>query len=160
MGGGIHFSRRKRAMVKKATKLNVRLLRKIQRHILEEPKRFIMGDVIAQGEPGEYVEDCDLEWEMPRCGTTACIAGWALFLGGARNNNSLGDAADLLGLNIPAIRDGAGSLFYVGGWPKKFYDAWVAAKTPRGRARVAARRIDFFIATKGTDELKRARVAA
>lgn len=127
-------------------KMNVRLLRKIQGHILEEPKRFIMADVIDRAQPGERVEDYGLEWAMPKCGTTACIAGWALLLSNSYSYD-MHQAAGLLGLEY----DASDTLFYVGGWPPNYQTQWGAAKTPRMRARVAVRRIDHFIKTKGAE---------
>lgn len=57
-------------------KLNVRLLNRIKKHLLEEPKRYFQGwwavpadEVVYRGEDGP-----------PACGTQGCIAGWAVLL--------------------------------------------------------------------------------
>jgi hypothetical protein len=133
-------------------KLNVRLLRKIQRHILEEPKRFIMGDVIVREDPGVEILDDELIWKMPKCGTAACIAGWALLLSGKRGSD-MSKAAKLLGIEDPDTEgyDGDSALFYTSKWPAKFYNAWNVAKSNKARARVAVRRIEHFIKTKGKE---------
>lgn len=51
-------------------KLNVKLLNRIKRHIVAEPKRY------NQGNWGERITGSD----APDCGTRGCIAGWAVFL--------------------------------------------------------------------------------
>lgn len=40
-------------------------------------------------------------------------------------------------------------------WPKKYGDAHESAKTPKARARVLYNRIEFFIASNGTDKTAR-----
>ena len=54
------------------SKMNVRLLRKVQKHILEEPKRYDQ-DIVAKASS-----------EAP-CGTACCIAGWAEVLGNSKS---------------------------------------------------------------------------
>lgn len=132
-------------------KLNVKLLRKIQKHILEEPKRFMMGGVIVTAEPGKYYTDYGIDWRIPKCGTVACIGGWALLLSNVRTHD-LCDAAELLGFDIEdGFSPDASKLFNVGGWPSKFAAKWMDAKTPRVRAKIAVARIDHLIATKGAE---------
>lgn len=48
--------------------MNVRLLRRVAKHIVEEPRRYNQGSW------------CDRSNDAP-CGTMACIAGWAVILG-------------------------------------------------------------------------------
>lgn len=76
----------------KIPKLNVRLLRRIQRHILAEPRRLDMASW-AYHCVGTKKELAALE--MPSCGTRACIAGWAVALGSpakkTRQRAMLGD---------------------------------------------------------------------
>lgn len=127
-------------------KLNVELLRKIQKHILEEPRRFMMGDVIYRGKPGEKWSDFGLHYTIPACGTVACICGWACILGGKpRTENDFATARELLGIEDCA------TLFYVSGWPDKYEQQWDDAATPQLRAEIAAARIDHFIKTNGAD---------
>jgi hypothetical protein len=79
--------------------VNVKLLRKIQKHILEEPKRFIMSDIIVRDRPGAEFDDYGISFQIPDCGTTACICGWALILGGKpRSRHEFSDAQKLLGI--------------------------------------------------------------
>lgn len=56
--------------------LNVKLLREIQKEILEEPKRLDMGTWLHKYEKHRI---SDLEF-VPPCGTVGCIAGWAKVL--------------------------------------------------------------------------------
>jgi hypothetical protein len=120
--------------------INEKLLRKVQQHILEEPKRFMMDDVIFKGEPGEDIYDGGLCWGLPSCGTAACIGGWTLLL--SKNSGAdLSKAQKLLGLNEQQEE----TLFYVENWPGRFIKSWRKAKTPTARARVASKRIDQFL---------------
>lgn len=122
--------------------LNVRLLRKVQKHILDEPKRLDM-----------------LQWEyrstVAPCGTQACIAGWTTILAKKRVNKRDDYpriAAKLLGLKFSAnygyLVDSdcdAGRLFLSCAWPEQFADAYDVSKSFRHNARVTSRRIDYFI---------------
>lgn len=58
--------------------MNVTLLRKIKKHILEEPKRLAM-DYTLLIKPDRYGIP---KARMPKCGTIGCIAGWACVLSG------------------------------------------------------------------------------
>lgn len=130
-------------------RINVRLLRKIQKHILEEPRRYDQNLWRIEVDPATNPE-------RPPCGTMACIGGWATALSGKERDSYLGwdVAMRLLGLT----REQADRLFDtvekgtdLNKWPKKFVTAYLKAKTPRDRARVAVRRIDHFIKTKGAE---------
>ena len=50
--------------------MNIRLLRRIQKQILKEPRQFHME--------GLYTNN--LPWKIPNCGTAACIFGWGIAL--------------------------------------------------------------------------------
>lgn len=129
------------------TKLNVRLLRRIQKHILAEPKRYNQNDIVSTGKPGEAYS---FAWRFPACGTIACIGGWAAVLSSGGRHEDLEYGARALGLTV----DQRARLFSAtgnGGWPDKFDIAYTNAKTPQGRARVGARRIEHFIKTKGAE---------
>ena len=140
----------------KKPKLNVRLLRKIQRYIMEEPRRFMMRGIIARGTPGKT--DWDFHWSdiahrVPPCGTAACIAGWTNLLTGA----SQGDESDLtrarerLGITSPIARYAPDPLFDLQAWPEPFRSRYSKAANPKRRAQIAAERIDHFIKTKGAE---------
>lgn len=111
----------------KALKMNVKLLRKIQKHILTIPKKLF--DMT--------------EWRTmlfnrgKECGTSHCIGGWACSLTG-QNSYTFDDAQTALGLNY----DQAMRLFMGDNWPRGF-GGWGA--TPQQ----AVARIDLFIETKG-----------
>jgi hypothetical protein len=87
-------------------KLNVRLLRRIKKHILEEPRRFWMGWWVVPNVPGQHPAPC---------GTTACIAGWAAILGKRREPN-YHNGRRALRLNERQ----ANSLFFSHNWPEPF----------------------------------------
>jgi hypothetical protein len=126
--------------------MNVRLLRRVAKHIAEEPRR--------------YNQDAELEVDVigrsaPACGTVGCIGGWVCALTGttkrSRQKFSFERAMKQLGLTSAQ----AGRLFAYtwasGGWPERFKDAYRAATTPRQRVKVAVARIEHFIKTKGAE---------
>ena len=116
--------------------MNTELLLRIKEHILAEPRRLLMEDVVFRGIPGEFICDGGLHFRLADCGTAACIAGWACILN--NESPSLGRAKRILDL------DNA-ELFFVLSWPSKLYTRWRHAKTPQERAVIAAERIDYFI---------------
>lgn len=93
----------------------------------------------------------------PPCGTTACIAGWALILSGKRLRplvNYTEQGQKILGLT----QTEAQKLFMVDRWPEEFqkeYDedaesclsSGVPSEDVRKNARVVVSRIDHFIKT-------------
>jgi hypothetical protein len=129
-------------------KINVKLLRRVAKHIDAEPKRLSMTDWIEkQRAPLDLVRDTVYATggaaihKFAPCGTAACIGGWTEILSGGR----IGSAGRLLGL------DGGqqDKLFYNQNWPAKFKRRYETAKTPRGKANAAIARIEHFIETKG-----------
>lgn len=143
--------------------MNVRLLRRIQKQILKEPKQFEMHQwFVFQGV------------NVPNCGTTACIGGYAIALStkqtpleAARHISTkqfgktkcdLSDrskqkvettARNLLGLT----EEQGDRLFLEPDWPYKYrYNSrGEAIVTPKAKARNAVRRIDLFISTNGEE---------
>jgi len=55
----------------KNPKLNVSLLKRIIKHLRQEPKRYNQS---------QWGKDVHEESNAPACGTQGCIAGWAVFL--------------------------------------------------------------------------------
>lgn len=132
--------------------MNVKLLRKIQKHILAEPKRFIMGSwVQRKTEEWPTIGDFAInEGRFPKCGTAACIGGWTLILSEEDPDETFNvqkRAAKLLDLDY---RQGC-TLFDAYNWPDEFGDDFRSAKQPKRRARIAAEFIDHFIKTKGAE---------
>lgn len=93
----------------------VKLVRKVQNHILEEPKRFNMDDWVEHisedlssddlyGSSPEIVAAHNKEMKKlyPACGTTACIAGWVAILSKPLKTDKDGY------LVIPKVNDIAG----------------------------------------------------
>lgn len=146
-------------------RVNIPMLRRIQKRILEEPKLFFMAD-----------------WQMKAtCGTACCIGGHALAEKGINkvpatatdakviNNHKIhwdssahkGDlvwkgrsglledfdaqteAAGLLGLTVAESR----ALFVTDGWPEEFRERYSDKLSPTLRAHIAVARIDHFIET-------------
>lgn len=132
-------------------KLNVRLLRRIQRHILQKPQRFFMEGIVGHGTPGTKIaSDNETMQVIPECGTVACIAGWANLLTGATGEDeaNIYRARRALGTPEPEYVWGPDLLFDLVAWPKSFLEQYKAAKRPARRAKIAAARIEHLI-TKG-----------
>lgn len=130
-------------------KLNVKLLQRVKRKILSEPKQFVMGHWFIDDLSEANGDSSDLPRKtIPNCGTAACIAGWTIALGSKQKPSKARDhgkypsdeAATLLGIDP----NGQDDLFGLSGWGS-FREPWYKAKTFKGRAKVAARRIDAFI---------------
>lgn len=134
------------------TKINVKLLRKVQRTIVAEPLRV---DMTIWAAPSEYSN------QSPPCGAVGCIAGWAMLHVSKRSLNiearyiweldpeaNQDKAAELLSLSY----DQARRLFISDHWPTKFKNRLAFAKegTPK-YARVVSDRIDHFIKTRGAE---------
>lgn len=144
-------------------RINYRLLRQIRDEILKRPEQFDMRTWFEK------------KPDVPMCGTTACIAGWAVALDAANPNQIpspllaakllrddfgqgdydylSGDIADkmyrrgqrILGLN----RDQCARLFDYVRWPGKLRNAYRVAQPVR--AQIAAKRIDHFCKTRGRE---------
>lgn len=132
-------------------KLNVKLLRKVQKHILAEPRRLNMNVVVGKVDTSESP-----------CGTVGCIAGWTCILSGVPEaDTDLRKAQSLLGLTREqrdrlfaepryGLEDYDGTS-YEAVWPKSFARRYENARTQKTMAKIAAGRIDHFIATKGAE---------
>ena len=131
--------------------INKELLLQVRDRILAEPANFDMRCYAAPREDG--------------CGTTACIAGWAIALHGGLDlgtllervdSNSLPEltAACALGITFGASESQATSLFHERCWPWKFRVNYLRAREcgdDNQRARAAADRINHFIQTEGAE---------
>ena len=143
--------------------MNVRRLRAIRDNIRKYPEHFNMKSWFGRPDGGDIPRRPRLRGA---CGTTACIAGWAV----ARFTPAIFGVGHWGGHDIPetakellGISDVEGSgLFYYESWPEPFrtqyHTAWRASPTPSSRrrlmarcAKIAAQRIDHFIATKGAE---------
>ncbi len=125
-------------------KLNVKLLRKIQAYITEEPRRFFMSDFFVK-ENWNYNRSFfgDLSATPPPCRTAACIAGTTNLLTKGRY---LGDWQRAgLKLRIDPHELESHPLFTVLGWPDPFQSDYERARTPKQRAKIACKRIDWLI---------------
>ncbi len=139
--------------MKKEPKLNVRLLRRIENYIMEEPRRFAMTIFAVKRNEVEEQEAVPFDWSRtpPPCGTTACIAGTAAILSGKTikeaeklttrwYNRLLGLPRKMGGLDFSSH-----PLFWHDCWPDPYCFRYRDAKTPRARAKVACARIEHLI---------------
>lgn len=150
------------------TKLNVNLLIKIKKHILDEPMRLRMDQWLMQDMPTTkkynslpgYNEPN--EYEIPACGTVACLAGWAILLNSheAQEVRQKDDpfapysarGCDILGIDSDIAPY---DLFFVDQWPQPFQDDYLEVErnfedlSPElrqvERAQIVGRLIDHFI---------------
>ena len=131
--------------------MNIELLNKVKAHILEEPRRLEMVDWIVDA------EEIPVEDNRPPCGTAGCIAGWAAMLDGGFNRSihfPRRYATDALGIDPYGQAE---RLFYLSQWPAQFKfdkdrpDVSFYKLDKETQARLTAARIDYFIATNGTD---------
>jgi hypothetical protein len=113
-------------------KINIPLLLEVKEQILQHPDEFNMNIWL--------------------CDTTACIGGWALLLANKKTGPKQymdiwgkGIPEDVLGLNL----NQSNILFYERFWPHEIRLAFENATTCQQRAKIAAKRIDLFIATNG-----------
>jgi hypothetical protein len=126
--------------------MNVELLRRIQKHILAEPKRLDMGNFIVRKSDG-----LGSLVRFPKCGTVGCIAGWAVTLSTKEklNYKRIEDRArQLLGIT----QTQGNKLFFDGNWPPQLADRLCQARPQtKAHARITAERIDLFVKTKGAE---------
>ena len=129
--------------------MRVKMLRKVQEFLLEEPRRFDMANWLTKASSADILE-------MPPCGTACCIAGAAVIVNSGKTPAPMlekrgfmveSNAGKILGLTY-AQKD---RLFFVNSWPSRFKRAYRRAATPLGRARAGVRRIEHFIKTKGKE---------
>lgn len=137
--------------------MNVRLLRRVAKHIAAEPNRLVMADwIVLKADSGmDKVKDWgEFSHRFPPCNTTGCIAGWTVLLREkvAKSSFAVSDSQNiscraqaLLGLN------GDQSMRLFGAWPYKFQGPYEKAKSAAKRARIAVARIEHFIKTKGKE---------
>lgn len=127
--------------------MNVKLLRKIKKHILEEPRRFLMRTfMVRKSEVVGKTFNGDSYQRIPfaKCGTAACIGGWAVLLSDGMDApiDCVRERANqLLGLSPNDMHN---EVYEVNYWPEEFSSAYREAKTQRARATVAAKFIDYL----------------
>jgi len=132
--------------------LNVPLLRKVQKQILDEPKSFMMRTWILTGNPGSVLytdKDCNGkqgETEFTSCGTAACIGGWAMLIAGQGYTSSIFEAAaDLLGLEKD-LSNATSRLFNTAYWDEDLRTAYEkVGQSLECRAKIACEQIDRYI---------------
>jgi hypothetical protein len=137
--------------------MNVKLLRKIQKHILAEPRRLNMEWIATAAR--EVAVD-----KIPPCGTICCISGWASvlsrpsvklrvvehFLYNPKNKKSYAARDGMEKLQID--QDQGLRLFYVSYWPPMLRNRfWDSKGNKQLEAALAVERIDLFIESEGKE---------
>ncbi len=137
--------------------MNTKLLLEIKEKILLMPRNFKMSAFFST--ILEYA-DKELNRIPDNCGTTCCIAGWAISLqteektplaGKMFKYRTDGLNEDLGAQYLDLTSSQAVRLFSANYWPEYFQDQYDAAETYIERAQIAAKRIDHFIATEGLE---------
>lgn len=127
--------------------MNVELLRKVKKHILEEPKRLYMTSYM------NFRKKDKIGRPFPKCGTTACIAGWACILT-IDMEPALLYASTSIGFEAQRLLDLSSDekyrLFEPLGWPEQFKQG-ASGDGKKKTAEIAAARIEHFIRTKGRE---------
>lgn len=132
--------------------VNVKLLRRIKKHILEEPKRF---DMLFIRNPLEGLS----KELIPECGTVCCIGGWAIKFSYPKAIPDIETGGQFWQVNAEALGAGeanrlirgreAHRLLFDRHWPEEFRRQYNAAKTPVQKAAAGAAAIDSYIKAKG-----------
>jgi len=136
--------------------VNVRKLRKLQKWILAEPRRFHMAFWAVGGKHHLVAK------QNPPCGTVACLAGNACLMEGLALTPMAEDKSDLELAEHDCISDKAmeilgldelqqKALFHVDNWPMNFAEEYNSADDCIEGADITARRIEHFIKTKGAE---------
>lgn len=134
--------------------MNTKLLRKVQAHILEEPKRLHMGNWVRWTNKSDK--------EKPACGTVGCIAGWSVLLTSRQGKTFRQKVSALMGDEKPDVetlaiqrlkltRPQCYRLFYQASWPQLEKEAFDLAQSATARAVITAARIDLFIKSRGRE---------
>lgn len=129
--------------------MNTKLLNRVALAILREPKKFNMREWTR------------LDTESP-CGTTACIAGWAIAINcGYENLKALHEARMSYSWGLTSQKGMAeldltygqrDPLFHASNWPEEFRLAYnEQGANSEDRADIAFWRIQHFIATEGKE---------
>ena len=146
--------------------MDIGRLQKVKEAILNNPHNFCLSSWVSNITGVTDHQGIELKkLSNPECGTTACIAGWIVYLFGdrdewekKRNINFQERAAQLLDIPERDIDRGskgsADRLFHRSQWPAKFSDAYMDAfelkdseKSHKQIAQITADRIDHFIKT-------------
>lgn len=121
--------------------MNTRLLRRIQKQILKEPRQFVMDAFFSRMRYDNKT--------IPNCGTAACIAGHAVSI-----SHRLTPEQSIRRFAYPAAaartaleldREQGNNLFYFEQWPRQF------RKRSEDNPKQAVARIEHFIKTKGEE---------
>lgn len=143
--------------------MNTKLLREVKKHILEEPKRYDQNNYMETGADAEAAS----RFGVAQCGMLGCIAGWTVVLGQPARRAGLCCDWFNEGRRLLELTSEQANRLFAGfsrpddyyddddddydSWPLAFRSRYYRAKTARGRALVAAERIEHFIKTKGEE---------
>lgn len=138
-------------------------LRVIKNHILEEPKRLDMYDWQVNT---KFIA----ETLRPSCGSVGCIAFWAQSLFPLNPSNPTCGILDKARIVLELTSRESCLLFYSNDWPDEYAYSYQLLRAQlyttntvislfvlKQLAKITADRIDFFILTNGTDQIRLSR---
>lgn len=143
----------------------IKLLRKVQRFLLKEPRRFNMAQGILNYDNPTF--DLKTQLEEPPCGTACCIAGAAFAISNkivfSKTSVPWYQIEDNLKYNYGLDGNRAGRLFFVpgvhplvtadiDGWPEHWAKFYREAKTAYERTLIGVAYIEHYIAIDGEQE--------
>lgn len=140
--------------------MKVRRLRRIVKHILEEPLRVNMSELVHSkndtvvkdlktlSQQGFYIGGLlalplDHVHRWPECGTVACLSGWEILLYGKLTTDDVKVSQERL--ELPNS-----SLFFIQFWPNQFRSA-IRDEKPgtKAYAQIVAAAVEDYIKTGG-----------
>lgn len=130
--------------------MNKELFEKIKERILAQPEHFHMSSFIDSeddeyGSAEELLKEIDIS-DM-KCGTTACIAGWACLLTNSDPREVTESGFEVVAMRVLDIPNDR--LFYTDEWPESKYDEFYWTESAQDKARIACEVIDSYIETDG-----------
>lgn len=135
--------------------MNVKLLKRVRDRIAARPRQFVMCQL--------FDTETESHTKVSHCGTAACIAGWAFTLSRKlrpKDARPMAEEDDPSGyvrgwveaegvLMLTSAE--AHRLFLSDHWPQPFQKHFNNASSPIEHAKIAVRRINHFIKTKGEE---------
>jgi hypothetical protein len=139
----------------KSFKLNKPLIRKIIKHITEEPNRYSQEYIIRVGEPEKPINPNNYNCfhTFPACGTAACLGGWACILSRKRPHKEWFINQLPLGGKALGLSDERQEILFSANpeidWPTPFNSRWLRATIPSQEVKVAVAMLKKVIETNG-----------
>lgn len=132
--------------------MDIKLLKRVRDRIAARPRQFVMRRL--------FDDRTESDHKPSHCGTACCILGWGIVLQDSekRSPKEFAQLFELHELSYFSTRNVFGiswaegdKLVWADNWPEPFRTQFSKAKTDAQHARIAVRRINHFIKTKGKE---------